>query len=85
MNFNEKAAKGWEKKDFESTENITGSIQAMKDTTRVIQDNEFLDFGYVMALILYELGTSENIVILRRNFSRQYNLQSKVDFPTCRQ
>lgn len=62
MNFNEKAAKGWEKKDFESTENITGSIQAMKDTTRVIQDNEFLDFGYVMALILYELGTPENMV-----------------------
>lgn len=34
----------------------------MKDTTRVIQDNEFLDFGYVMALILYELGTPENMV-----------------------
>ena len=52
-------------KRLESTENITGSIQAMKDTVRILRDNEFLDFGHVMALILYKLGTPENMVLFK--------------------
>ena len=37
----------------------------MKDTVRILRDNEFLDFGHVMALILYKLGTPENMVLFK--------------------
>ena len=37
----------------------------MKDTVRILRDNEFLDFGHVMALILYKLVTPENMVLFK--------------------